>query len=136
MTMHRFAHALILRGVSLGGSGTITGATFEGLFQAECNGLNTALIAGATSDLHNPAAQLTRFVIAADEAVLEEAERMWGREQVIAAANLERRTVLRAVRALPTPPGRTLVRRTIDVMRRTKAGQNLVDKLQRVRLTR
>src|SRR5699024_6649737 len=81
------------------------------LIAMERRGLHIVLCARERHDLDTPVAAVCRHVIAADPPTVRRARERWGVSQVVSVAALDEEAVSRALRELPVPASRTLLRR-------------------------
>lgn len=107
----RRAKGVVLSGHSAGGPEHLSGRVLEVLIAVERRGLHIVLLAHQPEDLDTPVAAVCRHVVAADEDTLQRARARWGASQVVPIETLSPRTVLGALRSIPSPASRTLVRR-------------------------
>lgn len=107
----RRSNGIVLSGPSAGGPAHLSGRLLGVLIDAERRGVHIILLAYARGDLETAVAAVCRHVIAADEGTLQRARERWGTSQVVPVETLDARSVDRALRRLPTPASRTLLRR-------------------------
>lgn len=106
----RRVDGVVLAGPSAGGPAHLSGRLLTVLLEVERRGLHLVLVAHRIEDLDTDVAAVCRHVIAADEQILHRARERWGVSQVLPVQALDDGSLDRALRRLPTPASRTLLR--------------------------
>ena len=107
----RRCRGVLVSGPSVGGPAQLSGDLVELLIDVERRGLHIVLLAHELQDLDTPVAAVCRHVIAADPSTVRRARERWGVSQVVPVEALDEGAVGRALRQLPVPASRTLLRR-------------------------
>lgn len=110
MRSSRRVDGVALAGPSVGGPVHLSGRLLSVLLEVERRGLHIVLLAHRSEDLDTDVAAVCRHVVAADEQILHRARERWGMSQVVPVQALDDGSVERALRRLPTPASRTLLR--------------------------
>lgn len=107
----RRCRGVLVSGPSVGGPAQLSGDLVGLLIDVERRGLHIVFLAHELQDLETPVAAVCRHVIAAEPSTVRRAREHWGASQVVPVEALDEEAVRRALRQLPVPASRTLLRR-------------------------